>query len=235
MVLLEQEFLPRLSPHLSIDIPMPLQFGKPSQTFPYPFSIYKWLKGRSLNHLELREEEQEQLAVDLGTFLRELQGIRGLNGPKPGQQNWWRGDHLGVYDKEARMQIAHLEGVIDSSKAMRLWEEACSTTWNHPPVWVHGDIAVGNLVIKEGRLSAVIDFGCSALGDPACDLVIAWTYFSGRARELFIKHMDLGADTWLRGRGWALWKATYTLSQMKHHNSQEASLQRGIVSQLLDF
>ncbi len=131
----------------------------------------------------------------------------------PGHHNFWRGDHVRVYDQGARQQISELRGIIDYTRALDLWEKACLTQWNKPPVWIHGDFSIGNLLVHDGKLSAVIDFGGVAVGDPACDLVIAWTYLSGRARDIFMQErnlgMDLDADTWLRARAWALWKATY--------------------------
>lgn len=101
-------------------------------------------------------------------------------------------------------------------------------------MWLHGDLAIGNILVDNSKLSAVIDFGCSATGDPACDLVIAWTYFSGKSREIFISEMDLDDNSWLRGRGWAIWKATFELCQIKNKNSDEALVQKRIISQVVD-
>lgn len=232
-VALEQELLPQLSPHLSISIPSPISLGEPSSDYPYSFSIYNWLEGASLNMLDLEDEKLPQLALELAKFLKELQAIQGVEGPEPGQHNWWRGDHLSVYDKGAREQIAQLAGLIDANKALNLWEGACATRWQKASVWVHGDFAIGNMLVREGRLSAIIDFGGIAMGDPACDLVIAWTYLKGEAREIFIKEMALDNDTWLRARGWALWKATFELSQIGDKGSEEAIAHRKVVEELL--
>lgn len=103
-----------------------------------------------------------------------------------------------------REQIAKLAGIVDTSKALVLWNKACSTKWDRTPVWVHGDFAIGNMLMDDGKLSAVIDFGGVAVGDPACDLIIAWTYLGEKAREVFISEMDMDQDTWLRARAWAL-------------------------------
>lgn len=230
----EQELLPKLAQHLSVSIPTPIEIGTPSQDYPYPFSIYKWLPGISINFLMLNTEEMAQLAFDLATFLKELQAITAVNGPGPGQHNWWRGDHVSIYDQGAREQIAKLAGIIDANKAISLWELACVTQWNKPPVWVHGDFAIGNILMLESKLSAVIDFGGIAVGDPACDLVIAWTYLSGEARDIFINEMDLDEDTWLRARAWALWKATYELCQIEDQNSPEANLQKNIIGEVIN-
>ncbi|MBP9726759.1 MAG: aminoglycoside phosphotransferase family protein [Gammaproteobacteria bacterium] len=229
----EQALLPKLAKHLSIRIPAPIQMGQPSEDYPYPFSIYKWLSGKSINLLSLTDKEKEYLAYRLARFLKELQAITDVQGPVPGQHNWWRGDHVGVYNQGAREQIAKLAFIIDSNKALELWEEACATTWNKTPVWTHGDFAIGNMLINNGTLSAVIDFGGTAVGDPACDLVIAWTYLSLKSREIFIKEMDLDADTWLRARAWALWKATFELCQLENKHSLEGGLQKRIIEEVI--
>jgi aminoglycoside phosphotransferase (APT) family kinase protein len=237
----EQKLLPQLACHLTILIPVPIKMGKASEEYPYPFSIYKWLTGKSINLLMLTRQETEQLALqialDCARFLKELQAITEVEELRPGQHNFWRGDHVCVYDQGARQQISELRGIIDHIRALDLWERACLTRWNKPPVWIHGDFAIGNLLVHGGKLSAVIDFGGVAVGDPACDLVIAWTYLSGRARDIFIQEMNLGMnldpDTWLRARAWALWKATFELCQMKDRDSLEFILQKRIIEEVL--
>jgi aminoglycoside phosphotransferase (APT) family kinase protein len=230
----EQELLPKLAKLLSVSIPAPIKMGNPSADYPYPFSIYKWLPGESINLLTLTNQEKEQLAFDLAKFLKELQAISDVEGPEPGQHNWWRGDHVSVYDKGAREQIAELANVIDVTRALALWDQACATKWDKTPVWIHGDFAIGNILIDRGKLSAVIDFGGIAVGDPACDLVIAWTYLSGKAREIFISEMDMEQDTLLRARAWALWKATFELCQIADKNSSEAKTQKIIIDEAID-
>ena len=261
----EQELLPQLAKCLSISIPAPIKMGMPSTDYPYPFSIYKWLSGKSINLLTLTDQDKEQLAFDLAKFLKELQAIANVKGPLPGQHNWWRVDHVSVYDKGAREQIAELAEIIDASKALALWDQACATKWDKKPVWIHGDFAIGNILVSNRhcepqggeaiqkndtgsprlltkarddgnsyKLSAVIDFGGAAVGDPACDLVIAWTYLRGKAREIFITKIDTDPDTWLRARAWALWKATFELCQIADKNSPEAQAQEQIIGEVIN-
>ncbi len=230
----EQKLLPKIAPYLSVHIPVPIKMGEPSQDYPYPFSIYKWLEGTSINLLKLDKKIFEQLAFDLANFLKELQSINHIEGPIPGQHNWWRGDHVSVYDKGAREQISKLINTIDANKAINLWEKACQTRWDNPPVWIHGDFAIGNMLIHNHKLSAIIDFGGMAIGDPACDLVIAWTFLSGKSREIFIQEMALDDNTWLRARAWALWKATYELCELQDLNSYAATVQKRIIEEILD-
>jgi aminoglycoside phosphotransferase (APT) family kinase protein len=230
----EQELLPKLAKRLSVSIPAPIKMSKPSTDYPYPFSIYKWLPGKSINLLTLTDQEKEQLAFDMAKFLKELQAITDVEGPEPGQHNWWRGDHVSVYDKGAREQIAELAEIIDAPRALALWDKASATKWDKKPVWIHGDFAICNILMDGGKLSAVIDFGGAAVGDPACDLVIAWTYLSGKARKIFIAEMDMDQDTWLRARAWALWKATFELCQIVDKNSANVLLHKRIISDIFN-
>lgn len=229
----EQDLLPKLAPHLTLSIPVPIKMGKASEDYPYPFSIYKWLDGKSINLLVLDNECLENLALDLAKFLKELQNINNIEGPAPGQHNWWRGDHVSVYDKGAREQILELLDVIDVAKAIDLWDRACNTKWDKSPVWVHGDFAIGNMLLTNNKLSAVIDFGGVALGDPACDLVIAWTFLNGKSREIFMHEMDLDDNTWLRAKAWVLWKASFELCQIEDKNSHMADIQKKIINSVI--
>lgn len=228
----EQDLLPKLASHLSFDIPAPIKMGHPSMDYPYLFSIYKWLEGRSINLIEKQKIDLEVLVYDLSKFLKELQAIKDVEGPSPGQHNWWRGDHISVYNIDAKEQILELSEIIDINKAMDLWLRALNTKWNKEPVWIHGDFAIGNLLLKDGKLSAVIDFGGMGMGDPACDLVIAWTYLEGSSREIFIKEMNLDEDTWERAKAWALWKATFVLCELENQNSPEGLEQRRIIEEV---
>jgi aminoglycoside phosphotransferase (APT) family kinase protein len=133
----EQELLPQLAKRLSINIPAPIKTGNPSADYPFPFSIYKWLSGKSINLLTLAAQDKEQLAFDLAKFLKELQAITDVAGPEPGQHNWWRGDHVSVYDKGAREQIAEPAEIIDASKALALWGQACISKMDmDPDTWL---------------------------------------------------------------------------------------------------
>jgi len=230
---IEQELLPKLAPHLNVNIPVLIKMGMSSKNYPYPFSIYKWLEGTSINLLTLSTGEMDRVAFDLAKFLKELQSIDDVDGPVPGQHNWWRGSHISVYDKGAREQIAALSTSIYQGKAIDLWKRASKTKWDKPPVWIHGDFASGNMLIKDGKLSAIIDFGGICLGDPACDLVIAWTFLKDNARDIFIREMALNEDTWLRAKAWALWKATFELCQIADKNSPEALIQKRIIEEAI--
>ena len=114
-----------------------------------------------------------------------------------------------------------------------MWEAALEATWDGLPVWIHGDVAAGNLLVRNGSLAAVIDFGCSGIGDPACDLTIAWTLLSGESRTAFRAALPLDKQTWMRARGWTLWKALITLVEHIYASTIEAEKARGVIDEVL--
>lgn len=152
-----------------------------------------------------------QFARDLAAFLRALYAIDATGGPEAGVQSFHRGGDLRVYDAQSREAIVACGASIVGAAATRMWDVACASQWRKPPIWLHGDIAPGNLLVENGKLSAVIDFGTCAIGDPACDLAIAWTWFAGEDRAAFLDALAFDEDTVARGRGWALWKALITV------------------------
>lgn len=209
----EHRWLPILGRQLPLPIPEPVAKGRPGCGFPRPWSIYRWLEGE-IASIE-RVADLTHFATDLAGFLAALYAIDPTDGPPPGTHNFFRGGPIKTYDVETRESIEILADEIDAKAATDVWEAAIAGVWDRAPVWVHGDVAATNLLVADGRLTAVIDFGCSAVGDPACDLVMAWTLFVGQSREAFRRVLPLDDATWARGRGWALWKALITLVQGK--------------------
>ena len=170
----------------------------------------------------------------LASFLVCLQQIDPTGGPPPGPHNFFRGGPLETYDSETRRAIAAAQDLIDGELATAVWENALAATWHGRPVWVHGDVAAGNLLVQDGRLAAVIDFGCSGVGDPACDLTIAWTLLSGESRDAFRSALPLDVATWRRGRGWALWKALITYVGSLETDPAAAATARRVIDDVLD-
>jgi aminoglycoside phosphotransferase (APT) family kinase protein len=201
----EHRWLPQLAPLLPLPIPVPLAMGVPAEGYPWHWSVYGWIEGETARRENIAD--LSKFAADLAGFLIALKRIEPTGGPSPGQHNFFRGGPLTIYDGETRQAITALGSRIDASAASAVWEAALAATWQGPPVWFHGDVASGNLLVEDGRLSAVIDFGTSGVGDPSCDLVIAWTLFEGESREVFRAGIAVDDAAWARGRGWALWKA----------------------------
>ena len=227
----EHRWLPRLAPLLPLPIPTPLAKGAPGNGYPWHWSVHRWINGEPA--LAGPIDDLPTFAADLAHFLIALQRIDPSDGPPAGPHSFFRGASLTVYAAETMQAIAALDGEIDSEAATVVWDRACRSSWDRPPVWFHGDIAAGNLLVQDGRLRAVIDFGCSGVGDPACDLTIAWTLFSGTSREAFRAALPLDDATWARGRGWALWKALITLVEFRATDLGKAEEARRVLREVL--
>jgi aminoglycoside phosphotransferase (APT) family kinase protein len=227
----EQRWLPVLAAQLPLPIPIPVATGEPGCGFPYPWSVYRWLDGELASKAPVAD--RVDFATTLAGFLNALARVDATGGPGPGQHNFYRGGPLATYEKEALEAIDALGDEIPVDAVKRVWDDAMSTSWDREPVWFHGDVATGNLLVRDGRLAAVLDFGTSGVGDPACDTVIAWTFFSGASRARFRAELDVDSATWSRGRGWGLWKALITLVGYLEGNSPDAALARRDIEQIV--
>jgi len=227
----EHHWLPKLAPLLPLPIPTPLAMGEPARGFPWRWSIYRWIEGDTA--APERIADLSDFAASLAQFLIALQRVDPTDGPRQGPHNFYRGGSLTTYDAETRQAIALLKGRINTKAATEVWEAALKTTWDRPPVWIHGDVSAGNLLVKAGRLTAVIDFGQLGIGDPACDLSIAWTLFSSESRAAFRAMLPLDAGTWARGRAWTLWKALIVAAGLTETNSVEAARPWRVIDEVL--
>ncbi|MCP4474104.1 MAG: aminoglycoside phosphotransferase family protein [Gammaproteobacteria bacterium] len=232
-VLKEQQWLPKLAPHLSLAVPTPLAMGKPSKNYRWNWSVYRWIVGESANIVTINAQQQQHIAVQAAQFLNELHKIDTTSAPLAGAHNYYRGAHPAVYDNEACSAIVALTDRIDADAATAVWRKALQSKWQKNLVWVHGDFSSENILLKDGQVIAVIDFGCMGVGDPACDLVIAWTFLKNSSREVFRENLSLDSSTWQRARGWALWKALITLEKLKDKYSEKAIAQQKIINEIL--
>jgi aminoglycoside phosphotransferase (APT) family kinase protein len=228
----EHRWLPALRPHVPLPIPIPLGLGAPGAGYPWHWSVYGWLDGNPAE--SNRIHDLGLFAADLARFLLALRRIDARNGPVAGAHNFNRGGSLTVYDAETRRSIEMLANEIDVAAMIEIWNAALATSWQGPPVWVHGDVAASNLLVNEGRLCAVIDFGCAGVGDPSCDLVIAWTFLGPDSRRRFRSSVAFDPETWNRARGWAIWKALITLAQLRDINPIKAKKARQTIRNVLD-
>ena len=203
----EGKWLPKLAPHLPLAVPVQLAMGNPAEGYPFEWSIYEWLPGENADGTI---DELDQAAVDLATFVKALRRIDATGAhPRPRGS---RGAPLAELDGEFRRALAELGDRIDGDATLRSWEESLNApVWDGEEVWVHGDLLPGNLLFVDGRLSAVIDFGCLNVGDPACDLQPAWNVFAGDSRTRYRIELQVDDASWLRGRGWALCQAVVAL------------------------
>lgn len=203
----EAQWLPRLAPHLPLRLPVPVAMGQPGEAYPFGWSVYEWLPGA--NALG-RVEDLEQVAVDLAAFVAALRRIDTAGAfPRLPRK---RGGPLHEQDEQVRRSIAQLGDRVDAAAALRSWQESLDAPpWDGPAVWLHADLMPGNLLLVDGRLAAVIDFGTLNVGDPACDLQPAWNLFHGASRQRFRTELAVDDASWLRGRGWALSQAVSAL------------------------
>lgn len=203
----EAAWLPRLAPHLPLALPTPMGIGRPGHGYPYEWSVCTWLPGANANG---SLTDLDAAAVGLAGFIGALQGIDTTVAPprKPGS----RGAPLAENADAGFRAIDELGSRIDQAAARRSWRESLEAVPHHgPSVWVHGDLLPGNLIVRDGRLTGVIDFGGLNVGDPACDLQPAWNVFAGPSRQRFRAELDVDDSAWLRGRGWALLQAVVAL------------------------
>ncbi len=224
----ECKWLPKLAPFLPFSIPTPLGKGVPSENYPWPWSVYKWLEGNNpiVGHIP----DPVLLTNDLVMFIQALHKITLPNGPISN-----RGVPLEKQDRETRKALKQLEEMMDVSTITAIWETALQTPkWSKPSVWVHGDLSPGNLLIQNGRLNAVIDFGILGIGDPACDLIIAWNLLPASMRNIFRNALEVDDATWERGRGWALSNALIALPYYKDTNPMLASNARHVIQEVIE-
>ena len=204
----EQRWLPVIARVVPLPVPEPVAAGEPDDRYPFAWSINRWMPGQSA--IEASPEDTVTFARDLARFLLALQTVPTEGAPLAGAHSFYRGADPVYYDDETRAAIRELGDAIDGPLATRLWQEGLAATYTGEPVWFHGDVATGNLLVQHGRLSAVIDFGTSGVGDPACDLYIAWTSLDPAARAAFFDELDVDEGMLARGRAWTLWKALIT-------------------------
>jgi len=223
----EHEWLPKLAPFLPLAIPVPLAKGNPGEGYPWQWSVYRWLEGENatIEHIV----DLWQAATDLAHFIVALQQIELTGGP-PAR----RGVPLARRDQPTREAIAALRGALDVDVVAAAWDAALAApTWQRSPVWVHGDLLPGNLLVKEGRLSAVIDFAGLGVGDPACDLIIAWNLFTAETRDVFRATLAVDDATWARGRGWALSQALIFIPYYLDTNPMGVAIARRTINEVL--
>ncbi len=228
----ERRWLPRLSSLLPLETPTVVFSGRPTPYFPHPWGIYRWIEGDALGS---SGSGDLSAAEALAGFVQALWRMDASGGPRPGAHNFYRGVDLARRDREVRRALPLLPPGTDRPRLEGAWEAALRRPiWDGPPRWIHGDLLPFNVLIREGRLVAVIDFGGLGVGDPATDLLPAWAVFGSAARSRFREALGVDAATWERGRGWALSVAAIALPYYLNSNPPLADLATAMLSSALE-
>lgn len=203
----ERVWLPRLAPLLPLAVPLPVASGTPGAGYPFDWEVYSWLEGEPA--YETPPADPGRTAADLASLLAAFARIDPAGRLPPGG----RGEPLALRDDPCRDAIAALAGEIDAAAATAVWDDALAAPeWSGAPVLLHADLDARNLLVTDGRLSGLLDFGTLAAGDPAADVMVAWKMLTPDARERFRHELGVDDATWTRARGWALSQAVIALA-----------------------
>jgi aminoglycoside phosphotransferase (APT) family kinase protein len=222
----ELQWLPELAPRLTLAVPEPVAKGEPGSRYPFSWAIYRWLAGETFATDRIVDERQA--AADLAQFVAELRRIDPTGAPRSGRRP------LRQLDAVTRAAIEEARGVVDAGAATAAWERCLQApVWDGSPVWIHGDLVMPNLLVEGGKLTAVIDFGGAGVGDPATDVVAAWSVFGNDGRDSFRRALDVDDATWARARGFALHQALLIIPYYPETNPSFVAMATRTVDQVL--
>lgn len=228
----EHTWLPRLAPALPMALPVPLALGSPAEGYPWTWTVCRWLEGRDAFAQPITD--LPHAAGTLAAFLQALWRIDTTGGPRSGAANNYRGVRLIHMDDRVRDCIAILGDEIDARATTAAWESGLAAPINSGPrVWLHGDLHPANLLTVDGRLSAVIDFGLLGVGDPAADIMVAWSTLDAATRPAFRAALEIDDDAWARARGWAIYNSLVALAAYLHSNPTLTGISRRMLTQAL--
>jgi aminoglycoside phosphotransferase (APT) family kinase protein len=223
----ELKWLPQLAPQLGLAVPEPVASGHPSEAYPLPWAVYGWIDGEPYADGAVDERDA---AARLARFVA---GLRALPTPDDAPRGGRR--PLPELDRVTREAIDASRAVIDAPRALRAWERALrAPAWDGHGVWVHTDLLRPNVLVRDGRLSAVIDFGGVGVGDPAADVVAAWAIFRHAGRAVYRAELEVGDAVWERARGYALHQAALIIPYYAVSNPGFVAHARRTVEQVLE-
>ncbi|GIF50038.1 aminoglycoside phosphotransferase (APT) family kinase protein [Asanoa ferruginea] len=227
----EGTWLPLLAPRLPVAIPEQVAVGVPGEGYPWPWAVYRWLPGTV--PVEDKLTDPLGLAADLAAFVRAMRAVDLADAPAA-----YRGGGHSLLDPPARAALAGLAGLLDPAElaaiGAALDADLGVPDYAGPPVWLHADLMPGNLLVdSRGRLAAVIDFATLGVGDPSCDLIVAWNLLTPEGREVFRAALGVDEPTWRRGRGRALAIAVIALVYYHQTNPAFAGNARYVIREVL--
>lgn len=218
-------WLPRLAPLLPVPISAPLAVGAPGEGYEWDWGVYPWLDGE---RAPPDADQPASLVGEVAEFIRALRSVE-VAGPES-----FRAGPLAPREEMVRESLAQLDGVIDVGAAAAVWEKTRDAPeWDGPPVWLHGDLLPGNVLLRNGRLTGVIDWGGAGVGDPAAELLAGWSLFDDAGREALRAELAVDDDTWERGRGWALSVGLIALPYYAETNPTLATTARRLIREVL--
>ncbi len=223
----ELAWLPALAPHLPLRIPRPVARGHPGYGYPFTWAVYEWLDGEP--YADELVDDEEQAARDLARFVSELRRVEPVAGvPRAGREP------LAELDGDTREAIESARDVINSRAALSAWERALEApAWQGIAVWIHADLLRPNILVDGGRLCAVIDFGGAGIGDPAADVIAAWSVFGPLGRRVFRRALGVDGATYERARGFALHQAALIIPYYRETNADFVALAKRTVEEIL--
>ncbi len=229
----EARWLPELAGKLPLAIPAPIATGTAAEGYPWGWSIVPWLPGDTPTRENI--SDLDEAARSLGAFIAAMGRVDASDGPPAGKQNFGRGLPLEHRDEAVRERVPEWEDDFAPAAMLAVWERALAApVWRGPPVWLHGDLHPGNMLVHEGRLSAIIDWGALGVGDPAVELMPAWNLFDARSRQVFRDAVGADDAMWDRGRGWALSMGVMALPYYRYTNVPFVEQARQTIATVLE-
>ncbi|MDR0525415.1 MAG: aminoglycoside phosphotransferase family protein [Spirochaetaceae bacterium] len=208
-LLKEYALLPYLSKHISIPIPKPMHLGRPNTIYPSHWAIYTWIDGDTAG-----ADSSPAIVSALAGFINELHSLKiPETAPKAGRKP------LADLNAVTLSALEESKNEISYKRTVSLWERLRETpAWDNKPVWIHGDLLKPNILIKADRLAGIVDFGSAGIGDPAFDIIPAWTIFDSDRRRLFQEAVNVCPAVWNRACAYALHQAALIIPYYRKTN-----------------
>jgi aminoglycoside phosphotransferase (APT) family kinase protein len=223
----ELEWLPRLVTGLPLAVPEPIATGRPGNGYPLPWAVYRWIEGET--YAPERIVDERRAAADLADFVAQLRRIDPAGAPPAGRRP------LLQLDAATRAAIESAREAVDTDAATAAWASSLEAPpWNGVPTWIHCDLIPPNLLVERGGLKAIIDFGAAGIGDPAQDVVPAWSVFGREGRQVFRGALRVDEPTWVRARGFALHQALLIIPYYRETNPAFVDMAMRTVEGVLD-